>query len=317
MCYNEEKIFPFRKERKRMLLCDTHADTLYRRVKEQSAPFDVTLQGLQKGGVNVQTMAMYVGGKPDLSLMRENFALMEKEILRLREEGWKQLSDYRDARENESAFLLSVEGCDLLADGLSLLDAWRKMGVRMAALTWNHENCIATPAKFGKEPGLKPMGKEAVRIMKDLGIAVDVSHLNERGFYDLLDMGILPLASHSCCTALCDHPRNLTDDQLRALFAAGGYVGVNFYPHFLKKGGEAGIEDICDHVMHMIALGGEDYIGFGSDFDGIEVKPYDLQGPENFPLLMQALKNRGLTDAQTEKIAGKNLLHYYDRIDPR
>ena len=317
MCYNGKKSSPIRKERKLMLLCDTHADTLYRRAKEPAAPLDVTLEGLKKGGVNVQTMAMYVGGKPDLALMRENFDLMEKEILRLKEEGWKQLSDCRDAKENESAFLLSVEGCDLLADGLSLLDTWREMGVRMAALTWNHENCIATPASFGPEKGLKPFGREAVKKMKDLGIAVDVSHLNVQGFYDLLDMGILPLASHSCCTALCDHRRNLTDDQLQALFAAGGYVGVNFYPHFLKKGGDAGIADICDHVMHMISLGGEDHIGFGSDFDGIEVKPRDMQGPVEFPLLLDALRSRGLTETQLAKIAGKNLLAYYDRIDPR
>ena len=117
--------------------------------------------------------------------------------------------------------------------------------------------------------------------------------------------------------ALCNHRRNLTDDQLKALFSAGGYVGVNFYPHFLREDGKAGIEDVCDHVMHMLSLGGEDHVGFGSDFDGIEVKPEGLNGPQDFPSLLSALRARGLSEAQLEKIAGKNLLCYYDRIDPR
>ena len=300
-----------------MLLCDTHADTLYGRAMGRDTEKDVTLEKLKKGNVNAQTMALYVGGSPEIEKIRAAFEKMIREKDALLQEGWKQLFDYRDAKENESAFILSVEGCDLLENDLSMLEKWRKMGVRMAALTWNYENSVAVPASKGPERGLKPFGREAVKEMADLGIAADVSHLNARGFYDLLEMGLKPLASHSCCRALCDHRRNLTDDQLRDLFAAGGYVGVNFYPHFLREDGKAGIEDVCDHVMHMIALGGEDYVGFGSDFDGIEVKPEGLSGPQDFPALVAALKNRGLTEAQLEKIAGKNLLCYYDRIDPR
>jgi len=300
-----------------VILCDTHADTLYSWAMRPDAPKDVDLEKLQKGHVNVQTMALYVGGSPEIDQIRVVFDKMEMAKEKLVQEGWKQLSDYRDASENESAFVLSVEGCDLLQKDLSLLEKWRRMGVRMAALTWNYENSVATPASVGPDQPLKPFGREAVKEMVNLGIAVDTSHLNVRGFYDLLDMGVKPLASHSCCTALCNHKRNLTDDQLRDLFQMGGYVGVNFYPHFLRQGGNAGIEDVCDHVMHMISLGGEDYVGFGSDFDGIEVKPEGLCGPQDFPALLLALKARGLSDAQLEKIAGKNLLNYYDRIDPR
>ncbi len=300
-----------------MLLCDTHADTLYGRAMSRDSEKDVTLEKLKKGNVNAQTMALYVGGSSDIEKIRAAFEKMIREKDALLQEGWKQLFDYRDAKEDESAFILSVEGCDLLNNDLSLLEKWRKMGVRMAALTWNYENCVAVPASVGADQPLKPFGREAVREMADLGIAADVSHLNMRGFYDLLEMGIRPLASHSCCRAICDHRRNLTDDQLRDLFSAGGYVGVNFYPHFLRKDGQAGIEDVCDHVLHMIALGGEDFIGFGSDFDGIEVKPEGLMGPQDFPVLLNALKARGLNEVQLEKIAGKNLLNYYNRIDPR
>ena len=300
-----------------MILCDTHADTLFRRAIHPEEALDVTFDGLKKGGVTVQTMALYVGGSTKIADIRDTFDKMIAEIPNLEKEGLKKLSDYRDAKDGENAYVLSVEGCDGLDGDLSMLEKWRKMGVRMAALTWNYENCVATPAKLDDTTPLKPFGREAVKEMQRLGMAADTSHLNIRGFYDLLEMGIKPLASHSCCRALCDHKRNLTDQQLKDLFAAGGYVGVNFYPWFLNENGHATVEDICDHVMRMVELGGEDYIGFGSDFDGIEVKPEGLNGPHDFPVLMGALKNRGLSDQQLEKIAGLNLLRYYDRIDPR
>ena len=279
---------------------------------------DVTAQTLRDGGVTVQTMALFVGGGPKLSGIAKCFRKMWSQYDELLlQSGWKQIRDYRDAREEEPSFILSVEGCDLLENKLDLLHDWRNAGVRMAALTWNYENCIGTPAKIDNAAPLKPFGRETVKEMVRLGIAPDTSHLNERGFYDLLEMGVVPLASHSCCKALCGHCRNLTDDQLKALFQAGGYVGVNFYPYFLSDDGHATIETICRHVLHMIEMGGEKQIGFGSDFDGIECKPQDMNGPQDFPQLLNALRGHGLTEAQIEGLAGQNLMAYYDRIDPR
>ena len=300
-----------------MILFDTHADTLYKRACHPEEALDVTPDRLSQGGVTVQTMALFVGGSPKLkdiaAAMDRMWALGEK----LPEEGIKQVTDYRDAKEGERAFIYSIEGCDLLENGLEQLEAWRKKGVRMAALTWNYENCVGTPAKKDAFSPLKPFGREAVKEMARLGIAPDTSHLNERGFYDLLEMGIVPLASHSCCRALCGHSRNLTDDQFKALFQAGGYVGINFYPSFLSEDGNADLDTVCDHALHMISLGGENHIGFGSDFDGIERKPQGLSGPQDFPALLNALRRRGVTESQIEAMAGKNLMAYYDRIDPR
>ena len=300
-----------------MLLMDTHADTLYRMAMRPREARDVTLDSLKKGGVSAQTLAMFVGGKPELPAIARAFDKMLAAEEGLRAQGWTRLDDYRDAREDETAYVLSVEGCDLLGKDPSLLEDWRRRGVRMAALTWNYENALATPAKADDVSPLKPFGKEAVRSMQRLGIAPDVSHLNRRGFFDLLEMGAVPLASHSCCQALCDHSRNLTDDQLRALFSAGGYVGINFYPAFLSPDGQADIETICDHVIHAMELGGEKQTGFGSDFDGIERKPRDMAGPQAFPRLLDALRRRGLTDELIAGLSGHNLMAYYDRIDPR
>ena len=300
-----------------MLLMDTHADTLYRRSQHPKEECDVTAQKLAQGGVNVQTMALFVGGSPRLERIAQAFSGMWAEGERLKSEGLSHITDYRDAKEGCRAFIYSVEGCDLLDGSLHLLHEWRQRGVRMAALTWNYENCVGTPAKVNQSQGLTPFGREAAREMARLGIAPDTSHLSEKGFWDLLEMGLVPLASHSCCRALCAHCRNLSDEQLRALFSAGGYVGVNFYPYFLDDGGHASLDTICRHVLRLLSLGGEKHIGFGSDFDGIECKPQGLSGPQDFPALLNALRRRGVTEEQIEGMAGKNLMAYFDRIDPR
>ena len=300
-----------------MILCDTHADTLHRLARHPGDACDVTLDKLRQGGVTVQTLALFVGGSPALPSIARTFDRMLSVADALVRQGWRKVTDYRDAREGESSFLLSVEGCDLLADDPTLLKTWRDLGVRMAALTWNYENCVGTPAKINNQAPLTPFGREAVREMARLGIAPDVSHLNERGFYDILEMGVAPVASHSCCQALCPHFRNLSDDQLKALFQAGGYAGVNFYPDFLDSEGKAGLDRVCDHVLHMLDMGGEGRIGFGSDFDGIERKPEGLSGPQDMPALLNALRKRGVTEALLRGIAGENLLRYYDRFDPK
>ena len=298
-----------------MLLFDTHADTLFRLCFPygEGGEMDVTKEKLLQGGVTVQVMAMFVG-RSDLQSIRIAFDKMLQKKEALKAEGFRQVDDLKEAREEETAFMLSVEGCDLLDGRGEMLYDWRKQGVRMAALTWNYQNCVATPACVDAVTGLTPFGREAVREMQRLKMAVDVSHLNEKGFYELLEMGVVPLASHSCCRKLCDHVRNLTDDQLKALFSAGGYVGVNFYPAFLRKDKKATLDDVCDHVIHMLDVGGEGHIGFGSDFDGIEIKPAGLAGPQDFPKLLDALGKRGLDEKLLRGIAGENLLHYYERI---
>ncbi len=300
-----------------MLLFDTHADTLYRRVSRPGAQHDITPDKLRAGGVTVQTMALFVGDSPALPRIAEMFGKMVREGEKLKADGVKQLDDYRDCKEGETAFIYSVEGCDLLDGSVSMLADWRGMGVRMAALTWNYENCIGVPACLDQSAPLKPFGKQAAKEMMRLGIAPDTSHLSERGFYDLLELGVVPLASHSCCRDLCDHCRNLTDDQLKALFRAGGYVGVNFCPEFLNPNNEATLDTLCDHVIHIMELGGAGNVGFGSDFDGIDKKPDGLNGPQDFPALLNALRRRGLSEEEIAGVAGKNLLAYYDRIDPR
>ncbi|MBR4502582.1 MAG: membrane dipeptidase [Clostridia bacterium] len=295
-----------------MIICDTHCDTLYTMAVHPERQRDVTPETLRRGGVSLQTLAMFVGSSPKLPDIRRVFSGMKEAWEGMKASGARQALSPREAAEGECRFMLSVEGCDLMADGMEVLDQWHDMGVRMAALTWNYPNALATPHCVDAVTGLTPFGRDAVRKMQALGIACDVSHLNERGFWDLLEMGAVPLASHSCCRALCSHTRNLTDEQLKKLFGAGGYVGVNFYPAFLKDRGEATTADIADHLEHMMEMGGEGKIGFGSDFDGISRKPLDLKDPSELPGLTEILVSRFGEDC-ARGIAGKNLIDYYAR----
>ena len=300
-----------------MLICDTHCDTLYRRVRYPDEAPDVTMERLNDGGISLQTLALFVGGDPRPETVRRLFDGMLAEFERLKDAGWVQAFDPREAEDGRVKVMLSIEGCEIFGTSLEAIAEWRDRGVRMAAITWNHLNALGTPAKINATDGLTPFGRQAVREMARIGMAPDTSHLNERGFYDILEMGIVPLASHSCCRALCGHARNLTDDQLKALFQARGYVGLNFYPWFLSDDGRCTLDTLADHMLHMLELGGEGMVGLGSDFDGIEVKVPGLEHPGHLPALFETFERRGITGEILEGIAGKNLLRYYERFDPR
>ena len=183
----------------------------------------------------------------------------------------------------------------------------------MAAITWNHENTLAYPAMSGSREGLKPYGLEAIRHMQQVGIAADVSHLNDAGVRDILEKcDKPPMASHSNCRALVDHPRNLSDGLLKDIFSAGGYVGVNFWPTIV--GAPATIDRLIDHIVHMYEIGGAGHVGFGSDFDGIESKPEGLENPADFPRLIDGLRRRGFREDEVEDIAGLALVRYFGRL---
>ena len=295
-----------------MIICDTHCDTLYTLATRPGAPLDVTMDTLKAGGVSLQTLAMYVG-KGRQGDVEGLFAAMFHQMELLEAAGWKRVDDPSEARDGQVAVMLSIEGCEPFDKGLHVIEEYRRRGVRMAAITWNHENTLAYPAMGGTQNGLKPYGLEAIRLMQKIGIAADVSHLNDAGVWDILEKCDLPpLASHSNCRALVNHPRNLSDDLLRQIVAKGGYVGVNFWPTII--GDPADIDRVIDHIAHMYDVGGEGKVGFGSDFDGIERKPEGLNSPADFPKLLDGLRRRGFAEKDVESVAGQALLDYYQRI---
>ena len=298
-----------------MFIADTHSDTLFALGVQHTAAPMVTPERLRDGGITLQVFALWTGTKGNRGDVDGIVAAEMAEVPGRIAAGLRQVTDPTDAKEGEHCFMLSVEGGEVFEKDLSTVSLWRDKGVRMAALLWNNENRIGYPAKGGSSRGLTPYGISVVKEMQRVGMAVDTSHLNEAGFYDIFNKTNLPpLASHSCCKALCDHPRNLTDDQLRLMIREGGYVGVNFYPYFLSENGKADVARVCEHIDHICQLGGEKIVGFGSDFDGIECAPEGLSHPGEVPNLLAGLRARGYDEATVEGIAGRNLLAYYERI---
>lgn len=302
-----------------MLICDTHADTPWSMIDPNHAPgvpFDVRKEHLtaSPADTRVQALALFAGTDgPARSgeVVRRELAALD----RLKQQGWRQIVQLDEAVPGEANYLLTIEGCEVFGGDVDSVNHFAALGVCVAALTWNNPNGLCHPALSGVKDGLTPLGRQIVRRMRQQHIAVDVSHLNERGVFDLLEDGAQPpMASHSCVYSLCRHQRNLTDDQLRALFEAGGFVGVNFFPGFLSDDGAADIDRVIDHMAYMCDMGGEDCVGFGSDFDGIDGWPTGLRNAGDVPKLVDGLMKRGFGQTLTEKIAGLNFKRYLERL---
>lgn len=177
----------------------------------------------------------------------------------------------------------AIEEGGILEGKMDNLYTAAKMGVRYITLTWNHPNEIGEPSAKDGGP-LTPFGKDLLREMEALKILPDVSHLSVPGFWDVYKLTKGPfIASHSNAKAICNHHRNLNDDQLKAIGEKGGCIGLNFFSYFVAEGGEgATIDQLCRHVDHTLSLAGEDSVGLGTDFDGMTKS---VQGLENITKL--------------------------------
>lgn len=299
-----------------MIICDTHCDTLYMRALQPEETPCVTMEAMKQGGTSIQTCTLFAGGGGVTGQPYEKAIAEYKAFEHLRDtEGWVRVDSPLEAEEGKVKILLSIEGGEIFQGKVERVQEFYDKGIRMAALTWNNENEIGHSAKSGSKEGIKPAGWDILKRMAELHMAADTSHLNEAGFWDLIDKHAQPpMASHSCAKALCPHFRNLTDEQVRAMVERGGWIGINFYPYFLSESGRAGVVDICNHIDHMCELGAEKHVGFGSDFDGIEVSPYDCKSPADVPKILNELRRRGYKEETIEDIAGRNFLAYYKRL---
>ena len=219
----------------------------------------------------------------------------------------------RDLKEDgRIGILLSLEGASPLMGRVEFLRLFFRLGIRCLTLTWNHRNELADGVGVGSAAGgLTEVGKAVVAECEKLGIAVDVSHLSERSFWDLMKVATKPVfASHSNFRSLCDHPRNLTDEQAKAIADKGGVICLTFVPAFV--GGD--LAQLVRHYLHGVELVGEKSLGLGSDFDGC--KNPVLPDASAFPQLAQSLRQAGVSLPALKSLFHANLLRYFRKILP-
>lgn len=211
--------------------------------------------------------------------------------------------------QKKTALVLTVENGSLLGAGLEHVEELRRDGVRMVTLTWNGENALGSGHET--DHGLTPLGREAVRALEKAGIVVDVSHLNDAGFRDVLEVAQKPFAaSHSNARFVSPHRRNLEDRQIREMVMRNCIIGLNYYSLFLRSDGKnADFDDVYRHICHFLELGAEDCLALGSDFDGADLPPC-LDDCRKVPALGEYLLDRGLGRPLVEKLFWKNALEF-------
>lgn len=218
-------------------------------------------------------------------------------------------SDMTNAiKNNKIAAFLSLEGAYFVKSQKDI-DYIYSRGVRCTTLTWNPDSALA--GGVDSDNGITALGRELIPCFENKGILIDVSHLNEKSFWDIAEIATKPfIASHSCSKAICSHKRNLTDEQFLKICDIGGCVGVNFYSNFLSDSENASVSTIIKHIKHFRKIGSIDCIGLGSDFDGVDLLPDGIVGIESMSNIINELEKEHFTSSEIEKITFKN----YERI---
>lgn len=287
-----------------MKVFDAHCDVLWQlwnakgKKNFQNDPsLHITFEQLKKRTGSIQCFAIYV---PETVPYEQRFEvalnmvdIFYKQVLSL--PGMKLIRTKKDIEQlesNEVGAILILEGGEAIGKDMVKLRTLYRLGVRSMGLTWNHANLLADGALETRGAGLTTFGKEVVEELNSFRLWTDVSHLNERGFWDVMESAQYPIASHSNCYELCQHPRNLKDEQVQALIEKDGVIGVTFVPAFLANHGPVYMDDILRHVEHICSLGGERNIGFGSDFDGITETVIGVEAYRHYEYVINELSKR-------------------------
>lgn len=326
-----------------MKVVDMHCDTVGELMKNtvegtlKTNRLHIDIDKLITGDYMLQNFAMFVNMKEYTDCYKRC-----KEMI----EYWKALAEEysayigeinctEDITENNKAgrlsAMLTVEEGECCGGSLDKLEELYGLGVRMMTITWNYENSLGYPAtprcRFtGKKlcadmsKGLTPAGKNVVLRMQELGMLADVSHLSDKGFYDVYDITRLCkrpfVASHSNARGIAKHPRNLSDEMIKLIGESGGVIGINFYPSFLSEKNineKEQLQYIILHIRHMINKGGIGCVGLGTDFDGIDGR-LAVSDASKMQILYEALRESGFSENETEHIFWRNVLAVYKEV---
>ena len=308
---------------------DLHCDTAYvllgqdlnsaGSLAENSGHIDLKRAGELAG--YAQCFACYTTSIPEFMNNLSPIVVFERELATIQREIDKNSGRIAIAyspdeiRENQKngimSAILTLEGTAGIDYNPALLEDLQMIGFRIASLGWNEKNPLTGSNLTGG--GLTDQGREFVREAQRLGILVDVSHISDEGFWDIMDMTQAPIvATHSNSRALCGHPRNLTDDMFRAICRTGGMAGYNMCDEF--TGENPTLDTVCDHIFHFMEMDPDGtHIALGGDLDGIDFAPAGFDGVQSWPKLADRLLERGLEEKTIRNIFWNNALGVMDR----
>jgi membrane dipeptidase len=327
------------------LVVDAHSDLLNdilgRRAAGQAKVLEtIWLPAMAAGGINVRVAAIFSGSQylPELAL-RRGLDLVAAFLDELDTTPGAALCTSHDeilrtAAEGKRAFILGMEGVEPLGADLALLRVFYALGVRVLGLTHALRNYAAdgaffVPKRTGTAGGLSDFGVELVETAQRMGLLVDVSHLNDPGFWDVVKCSRSPIvASHSNCRALADHPRNLTDEQIKAVAGTGGVIGINSINRFVDP---PTLPRLMDHVDHLVKIAGREHVGLGLDFcdyllehkspversgmrKGAHLSVEGLAGDRDVPKIPALLAERGYAPDTIDLIMGENFLRVFRSV---
>ena len=353
---------------KSAIVVDTHSDTFSRVLDEGLSFFDrrsglaVNLPQMVSGGLDVQMFALYIApGMPPGCTVRRAMA-MAGTFFNAVAESKGRLVLAQDAKALEKAVaagrkvgMLSVEGGHIIEGDINVLRSFRNLGVMSMTLTHANNNEFADSSQDVRRwGGLNDLGHKVVREMNRLGMIVDVSHTSDETVEDVLKITKYPvIASHSCCKALCKHPRNLSDALIKKIAKTGGVVHITYYPPFLDDRAsevfelnwkrlrselsdesalknpsymgnfyakcmegvpEVPLETLCKHIDHAVSLVGTEHVGIGSDWDGANVTVKDLENCGRIANLTKALLERGYSSKEVKRILGGNFIRVLRKV---
>ena len=318
-----------------MKIFDGHADIWYdvaekRKLREENIVKKYHLDRLRAGNIIGGIFIAYlehIDGQDD---EKEMFHLINSTIHEIKNNPdifniIKKKGDFnRGIVDEKLNVLMGVEGLRAIGKNLDWLDTLYEIGFRHASLTWNEENELGTGVAGDEKRGLTPVGVEAVKKMESLGMIVDVSHANEKTFWDIYENTTKPIiASHSNAKSLCNHRRNLTDDQIKAIASRDGLIGLNAYKGFVAiDPARQNVERYIDHIEHMVSLVGVKHVALGFDFCEYvylnkkeeEINPKGLENASKAFSVIDGLYKRGYSESDIRKIALENFMRITENL---
>lgn len=312
-----------------LLVVDGHCDVILKiadgkgTLLKGTEDMQVDINKLKRGNVGIQVFALFIESrhKPFNALGRTIHLIdcfySELESCKSQVSLGTSIKKIKaDLEAGKIISILGIEGGEALNGDAAVLRVLYRLGVRLLGLTWNQRNQLADGVSEGRtDGGLTSFGVQVIREMNRLGMIIDLSHISEAGFWDVLKLSKDPVfVSHANCKKLCSHPRNLSDDQIIALSKQGGVLGLSFNPDFLVSSGKATIDDFIDHLDHVASLVGTKNVGIGSDFDGIDSLPAGLEDSSCYPAITIKLIERGYTESEIADIMGLNVLNLMGKI---